>query len=88
LRLSRRLKKYPRAGQSGKGIVVVAGVDTIDATALDTGLMSHSYYGDNTSIVADIYAIIRQGHPPDQRFGLRSVRHPDGQYWAFTPQRG
>lgn len=87
LRLSRRLKKYPRAGQSGKGIVVVSGVDTIDATALDTGLMSHSYYGDHTSIVADIYATIRQGHPPEQRFGLRPVRHPSGQYWAFVPQR-
>jgi esterase/lipase superfamily enzyme len=88
LRLSRRLKKYPRAGQSGKGIVVVAGVDTIDATKLDTGLMSHSYFVDHTSIVSDIFAIMRHGHPPDQRVGLRPVRHPDGLYWAFTPQRG
>jgi esterase/lipase superfamily enzyme len=88
LRLAQRLKKYPRAGQSGKGIVVVAGIDTIDATRLDTGLLSHSYFGDHTSIVSDIFAIMRHGHPPDQRFGLRPVRHPDGLYWTFTPQQG
>ena len=87
LKASRRLARYPRAGQSGKGIVVVAGVDTIDATGLDTGLMSHSYFGDHTSIVSDIYALVRHGHPPDQRFGLRRARHASGVYWTFAARR-
>lgn len=87
LRLSRKLAKYPRAGQSGAEIVVIDGVDTIDATTLDTGLVNHSYFGDHTSVISDIYAVLRHGHPPGQRFGLRRVPHRDGCYWVFAPRR-
>ncbi|TXS35296.1 alpha/beta fold hydrolase [Streptomyces sp. t39] len=87
LGLSRRLAGYPRAGQSGEGIVVVKGVDTIDATALDTGLMSHSYIGDHTSILSDVHAVLHHGTPPAGRFGLAAVEHRDGAYWEFLPQR-
>jgi len=82
------LARYPRAGQSGPDIVVVNGVDTIDATDLDTGLMGHSYVGDHTSILSDLFYLIRNGLPPSQRFGLSTAIHPDGTYWIFKPRRG
>ena len=86
LKASQLLAKYPGAGQSGPDIVVVAGVDTIDATELDTGLMSHSYFGDRTSILSDIFALLR-GAKPDQRFGLALRTNPDGlRYWIFKPR--
>ena len=39
LRASQRLAGYPRAGQGGAGIVVVAGIDTVDASLVDTSLL-------------------------------------------------
>lgn len=85
LELSQRFARYPRAGQAGAGIVVVEGVDTIDATELDTGLLSHSYVGNHRSILSDIYYLIQRGEVPDNRFGLQPVVARAGVYWAFRP---
>jgi glutamyl-tRNA reductase len=35
----------------------------IDATAVDTSLLGHSYYGDSRSILADMFDLIRRGSP-------------------------
>jgi esterase/lipase superfamily enzyme len=40
LRLSKQFHGYPRAGEA---IIVLPGVDTIDASAVDTSLVGHSY---------------------------------------------
>ena len=39
---------YPRAGEAGEALLVVDGVDTIDASLVDTSLVGlrHSYFGD------------------------------------------
>ncbi|MFE9773589.1 alpha/beta hydrolase [Streptomyces sp. NPDC005931] len=87
LAVSRAMAAAPRAGQAGPGIVVAAGLDTIDATALDTGLMGHSYVGDHRSVLADVYGLLRQARSPSERFGLVSVPHADGSYWSFQPER-
>jgi esterase/lipase superfamily enzyme len=87
LAASRTLAAAPRAGQAGAGIVVAPGLDTVDATALDTGLMGHSYVGDHESVLADVYGLLRQALPPSRRFGLVSVPHADGSYWSFQPQK-
>ncbi|WP_194814423.1 alpha/beta hydrolase [Nocardia sp. XZ_19_385] len=85
LRMSQRLARYPRAGQAGAGIVVVDGVDTIDATELDTDFMGHSYIGDHRSVLGDLFYLIHGGLEPDKRFGLRSVVAPAGVHWVFRP---
>jgi esterase/lipase superfamily enzyme len=86
LRASQRWARHPRAGQSGPDIVVVAGVDTVDASELDTGLMGHSYYGDRRSVLADLFYVIRDGLAPAARFGLTAMTHPSGlDYWRFAP---
>ena len=65
--------------------MVLPGVDTIDATKVDTGLLGHSYYGDNRSVLSDLFSLVRYDLPPEQRFGL--IRHTLRQeiYWAFVP---
>ncbi|MCA1217009.1 alpha/beta hydrolase [Streptomyces sp. 8L] len=88
LALSRRLAGYPRAGQSGSGMLLVDGVDTVDASDLDTGLSGHSYIGDNSSILSDLYALVRHGHPPAERFGLNAVTRAGSVYWRFPARRG
>src|SRR5262245_18612701 len=70
LKLSRRLHGYQRAGESGDQILIAKGLDTIDATGVDTSLLGHSYYGDNRSIISDNFYLLRDGKPPGERFGL------------------
>jgi esterase/lipase superfamily enzyme len=84
LKASKVLHRYPRAGESGLGLVVVDSVDTVDATAVDTSLMGHSYYGDCRSVISDIYYVIR-GSPPHERFGLRPRQRDGAPYWLFSP---
>jgi esterase/lipase superfamily enzyme len=83
---SQKFAGYPRAGQGGENIVVVPGIDSIDASNVDTSLVGgrHQYYADNSQILSDLYSLFR-GNMPDKRFGLRSARSKDGAYWKFVP---
>jgi esterase/lipase superfamily enzyme len=72
-----------RAGDSGEGLVVVSGIETIDATGMDTSLLGHSYFADTRSVLSDIFYVIRNSQRADQRFGLRRVDTPAGRYWVF-----
>src|SRR5262249_10691310 len=69
MKASKLIHKYPRAGDSDADIVLVDGVDTIDATAVDTSLLGHSYVGENRSILSDIFALLKWGQEPGSRFG-------------------
>jgi esterase/lipase superfamily enzyme len=84
---SRKFHQYPRAGDTGRGLVVVDGIDTIDASAVDTSLLTngHGYYGNNRSILGDIFMLLTQGLPPDQRFGLRVMALAGKRYWFHQP---
>jgi esterase/lipase superfamily enzyme len=85
LMLSKLLHRYPRAGDAGAGLVIVEGVDTIDASRADTSLVSlrHSYFGNKRSILHDIHNLIVKGDPPDSRFDLEPVLSPLGRYWLY-----
>jgi esterase/lipase superfamily enzyme len=82
---SETLAEFPRAGDTRDGIVVVDGIDTIDASAVDTSLVGHSYFADNASVLADIDDILRRHAAPDQRPHLRAIDAQAGRYWIFTP---
>jgi esterase/lipase superfamily enzyme len=83
---AQRVAGYKRAGQAGQDILVLPGIDTIDATDVDTSLLgvSHSYYADNTTILSDIFSLLR-GRRPEDRFNLVAVSAGSGQYWRFRP---
>lgn len=80
IELSHSIHSYPRAGGT---IVVVDGVDTIDASKVETTFLDHSYFGD--SILSDIYSLVRNGLPPESRFRLRAQPSEEGTYWVFEP---
>jgi esterase/lipase superfamily enzyme len=65
-------------------IVLVDGVDTIDVSAVDTNFVGHSYYGENKSVLSDIFNLI-QGQPPSKRFGLKPRTRNKRFYWVFQP---
>ncbi len=73
---------YPRAGDSGSGIVVIEGMDTVDASAVDTTLLGHSYYAENRSVISDLFQLIQHGHAPGDR-NLVPEGVGDLKYWKF-----
>ena len=80
---SKRVHGYPRAGDSGRGLVLVPGVETVDATKVDTSLLGHSYFADTRSVLSDLFNLIHNGQRASQRFGLETIETPEGRYWAF-----
>lgn len=85
LMASRAVNGYPRAGDVGANILILHGIDTIDVTKIDTSLMGHAYYGDNTTVISDIYALMQNARMPTQRQWLRDISSPGGMYWYFDP---
>jgi esterase/lipase superfamily enzyme len=83
LAASKKVHGYPRAGDSGRGLIVVRGIETIDATAADTSLVGHSYFAESRSVLSDMFYLIRNGDRAERRFGLRAVDSTVGRYWAF-----
>lgn len=83
LQASEQINKEPRAGDTRHGIVLGSGVDTIDASDVDTSLVGHAYYAENRTIMSDMFYLIQQGVPPGQRFGLEPVTVSQGMYWRF-----
>ncbi len=82
LKLSKTIHKYPRAGDVRPEMLVVDTVDSIDATTVDTSLLGHSYFGDNRSVISDLFQLMRHNHPPSER-GLTSFTGTGGPYWLF-----
>ncbi|MFO1169578.1 MAG: alpha/beta hydrolase [Hyphomicrobiaceae bacterium] len=80
---SKEVHGYARAGDSGSGLVIVNGVDTIDSTNAETDFVGHTYYASSKSIIADIFNLIHRRLRPDKRPGLKGVDEKDGRYWEF-----
>lgn len=84
LAASKAVHGYARAGDSGPGMQIVAGVETIDATAVDTGFVKHMYFAEKRSALSDMFYLIHNQARADQRF-LDPVDTPAGRYWMFRP---
>ena len=84
LETSQTLHKYPRAGDAGDDIVIAQGLETIDASAVDTALMGHSYFCENRIVIQDLFTLIMEGKgTATPRFGLKPRVAPAGTYWVM-----
>jgi len=83
LKASNKFQNYPRAGDSGTNLILFDGIETIDATSVNTGPGGQGYLADNPSVIGDIYHLIRDGKSPAERSGLKTVNASSGQYWRF-----
>jgi len=83
LAASKTFNGHPRAGDSGRGLVIVPGVETVDVSDASRGLLGHTYFSEDRRIMEDIYAILTSAQGSDQRFGLQGVDIPEGRYWIF-----
>jgi esterase/lipase superfamily enzyme len=64
--------------------VIVPGVETIDCSAVEFSLMGHSYYGGNVEVLCDLFAVLKEDLPPEQRQWLAPRQHQGQTYWTFT----
>jgi esterase/lipase superfamily enzyme len=81
---SKKVHGYARAGDSGPGLIVVPGIETIDATSVDTSLLGHSYFAETHTVLSDMFYLIQNGQRASQRFGLRPIDTKSGRYWEFA----
>lgn len=81
--LSRRLHAYPRAGLTPP-VVMLPGIDTIDASGVNLGMWGHSYAAEMRPVLADIYELMRSGTPPQHRFGLLQISSGRNVHWRFA----
>jgi esterase/lipase superfamily enzyme len=87
LKFSRSENAAPRAGLGGDDILILTGVDSIDASAVDTELVGHFYYAENRSVLNDIFSLVHDGLSKSvgKRFGMRRVSRGAKEYWVFAP---
>jgi esterase/lipase superfamily enzyme len=83
MRASKAIHGYARAGESGAGLVVAKGVETIDASGVDTGFIRHAYFAEQRSALSDMYYLINKHARAAERFGLQAVEGATGRYWTF-----
>jgi esterase/lipase superfamily enzyme len=83
LKASKAAHGEPRAGDSDQ-MVIVDGVDSIDASAAATDFLGHGYVFKN-SILFDINNLFRHGKPPQQRDKLTQEHLGTFLYWLLTP---
>jgi esterase/lipase superfamily enzyme/HEAT repeat protein len=74
----------PRAGDAGQDVVVVPGIETIDASAGDCSLLGHCYYGSSVSILHDIQQLLAD-RPARDRQCLHAIPRDGSMYWIFEP---
>lgn len=81
LKASRLIHGNARAGDAGEKMVILNGIETIDATGIDTSFLSHSYFADTSSIISDIFDIIQSGQRALNRKRLLMTKLKDNIYW-------
>lgn len=72
--LSAKFQKGQRLGQSGNNLFVLKGIDTIEASNIDTSMLGHSYYGDERELIFDMYHLIENNVSPDHRNLVRESK--------------
>jgi esterase/lipase superfamily enzyme len=83
LMASKKVHGYPRAGDSGEKLIIFPGIETIDATGLDTSFLGHTYFAETRSAISDLYNLIQFGQRADNRSGLCGIDTQAGRHWKF-----
>jgi esterase/lipase superfamily enzyme len=83
LQISARIHKEPRLGQAGDLTLVSSLLDTVDASEVDTSFLGHAYYGNNASVMDDIYQLVMRSLPPALRQPMVLQKGLLGDYWRI-----
>jgi len=72
-----------RAGDSSRGLLMEPGIDTIDASSIDTELLGHSYYGNCIDILDDVSQLFRKNTAPGERKLVSLAAEGAVSAWTF-----
>jgi len=84
LRASRQVHQHRRAGEAGRGLLLLPGLDTIDASPIRADIMGHGYLEE---LAVDLHALLVDHLPPEHRAGLTRIERGDAGYWKLRRQR-
>lgn len=70
LRSSQMLHGAPRAGTAGDVIIRIAGLDSIDMSAVPADVLGHAYFAANAGAIFDIFRLLWRGDAPPDRCGM------------------
>jgi esterase/lipase superfamily enzyme len=87
LQASKSFHQYARAGDTRPELAVCLGIDTIDTSDVDTGLLGHNYVVKSRAVIADIADIVCRGLPPEER-NLTPVSRDGRVYWKLKKAVG
>jgi esterase/lipase superfamily enzyme len=79
---SKKVHGHQRAGDSLPEIIVVPGIDTIDASGIDTDMLGHSYFAQMKDVMDDMNLLMIAGKLPPERSLLEQIRGA-GKYWRL-----
>lgn len=83
LMASKKVHGYQRAGDSAPTIIIAPGIDTIDASGIDTDLLGHSYFAQMKDVLQDINLLLIASKSPAERSLLEQARAA-GKYWRLA----
>jgi esterase/lipase superfamily enzyme len=81
LKVSRELNDFVRLGEAGGTLVIIPGLDTVDASGIDTNELGHSYYHCK-KLMDDLGQLMAKELTPLERH-LLDRRKGELGYWAF-----
>lgn len=87
LKASETANGFIRIGDTSNGVPVVEGFDVIDASTTVSDFFSHTYFGDDATILSDIHAMINEGLPVDARPTLEEVIDGENRHWRIRASR-
>jgi len=85
LQASKTLHGYPRLGDAGDNLTILPGIETLDASELETDFLGHSYYAYANSVLTDIKEIIQGLGRAAQRSRPQEMLKAVGRYWKVRP---
>jgi esterase/lipase superfamily enzyme len=80
LRMSQRLHGNRRAGEAGRHLVIVPGLETIDVSRINADILGHGYLEE---LVGDLHAVLVEHSPPESRRRITRVVRGDAVYWKL-----
>ncbi|MEP3768295.1 MAG: alpha/beta hydrolase [Yoonia sp.] len=83
LKASQAARGFPRIGDSSDGLVLIDGIEIVDATGAESDFFGHTYFGDNARIIDDMSGLINDGLPAASRPMLSPVPFGDGTFWRI-----
>jgi esterase/lipase superfamily enzyme len=87
IRSSQFFHGAPRAGTAGDVIVKLAGLDSIDMSAVPADALGHSYFAANSGAIYDMFRLLWRGDPPPQRCGMSNRKSGDPLIvWSFNAE--